>query len=701
MSYCSQPEHDKKKPVVPTSASSEPMSEDPIDLGRFQLAEPYHYVVELVRAALGTGATSVDIDMDADDMVLSFDGEGFAHHELEALTTLGEPDGLELLWHCLSAPDFSARRLGHLARGVINALRLDPKILLLESGNGVNGIRMRFTSPAGAEIELADGIQGTRVHLRERLSLKVIAEALFVANPEEKVLAEYCCYSSMPIRLNGRELRAGALDAAVEKKPALRRRFEFGGLRGEMALPLHLGRRGEHPARIVLCAGGMKMEAMESAPGDEWHGTGLVAFVDSSTFGLDPQRNRVLRDQAHQEAIDLLTLEYRALMLELVAAMFGPDEKQPSMESEDRLGALRHAARLFLRAEEAGELPPEVEKLLDVEGIVKMALSWPHHSPLRPFWNAVLQGGLARIASRSYPVSDLDVTQYRPDWKSNLVALGPFDMLQAVFGMRMAFADDDLVEIARKKTGFDYPTVTTSGTLEPKLAGDQAMVSIAIHADNIAGQAGLFSVIPEKRGARVTLLREGRFIGQEIIADAPFSGHAVFEAGSTLFVLEDPTSAYQREKALGLASRAINDRKLEILHALHQSFPTPPPPEELTGAGCWLDGKVQDMDNTDIGLDWNTDPRSRVARWHLDEACPLWLRFWPIFHRLDGTPVHLAWLMIDPGSFVRFVVREPWGNDTPDLEVLNLSEGQRDFLGTVVKSRMTDFTTRLRMRRGR
>ena len=49
----------------------------------FRLADPYDYVLELLRAAVAAGARSVEIDNDADDFTISFDAFGDSAHNVE------------------------------------------------------------------------------------------------------------------------------------------------------------------------------------------------------------------------------------------------------------------------------------------------------------------------------------------------------------------------------------------------------------------------------------------------------------------------------------------------------------------------------------------------------------------------------------------------------------------------------------------
>ncbi|WP_437528636.1 hypothetical protein WME79_46080 [Sorangium sp. So ce726] len=181
------------------------------------------YLLELVRAAAAGGATQIDLRYDADDVVVTFDGE--------------PPDGpalARLFDHVLNAaPDAASRRLRLLALGVNAALGLRPaRVDLLTTGRGASGAaagasctRVRFTpalleapaegpasapGPACDEVPRPPGMpaSGLRIEVRRRLGWSVLRRALTGDSPPELAhLAAATGDFPIPIALAGEPLR--------------------------------------------------------------------------------------------------------------------------------------------------------------------------------------------------------------------------------------------------------------------------------------------------------------------------------------------------------------------------------------------------------------------------------------------------------------------------------------------------------------
>ncbi|MEZ4407639.1 MAG: hypothetical protein R3A52_14340 [Polyangiales bacterium] len=210
-------------------------------LREFQLAEPGHYVLELVRAAVASGATAIELYNDSDDLVLWFDGAA------------PPPESLSrLLDHLFSNAD---RRLRLLAVAVNTALGLGPRFIDLDvthddpSAPGTvarvrwhAGLReTRFEdapedAPEGAVVTRVPPpermpARGMRVHLREAFGLSVLRE-WFVGEPAEtSLLRARCVAVPVPITLRGKPLGVrGWAPALVEVPLSL-----SGDLRGELS----------------------------------------------------------------------------------------------------------------------------------------------------------------------------------------------------------------------------------------------------------------------------------------------------------------------------------------------------------------------------------------------------------------------------------------------------------------------------------
>ena len=157
-------------------------------LARFQLEEPHRYVLELLAAAIRGGAQFVEILNDADDFVIEWEGDTPSPAELEQL--------FEHIF--LREGDDRSRMLQHLAQGLHAALALKPRWLHFERP----GARFEMDSSGALHGSPHDRSSGTRIHLRERLSLDMLRE--WLGTPRETwLLQEFAAHAPIPLILNG------------------------------------------------------------------------------------------------------------------------------------------------------------------------------------------------------------------------------------------------------------------------------------------------------------------------------------------------------------------------------------------------------------------------------------------------------------------------------------------------------------------
>ncbi|UQA60382.1 hypothetical protein [Polyangium aurulentum] len=140
------------------------------------LVDLHLYTVEIARAAVAAGASFLDIEHDADDVILTFDGEPIPKDDLP-----------RLLDHVLGDNAASARALRGLALGVNAALGLRPSFVdIYTRTDKQRSARVRFL-PSVLQAEDADlppvedvaapagmPARGTRVHVRRRMGLDIL-----------------------------------------------------------------------------------------------------------------------------------------------------------------------------------------------------------------------------------------------------------------------------------------------------------------------------------------------------------------------------------------------------------------------------------------------------------------------------------------------------------------------------------------------
>ncbi|HEV8320729.1 MAG TPA: hypothetical protein VG389_03890 [Myxococcota bacterium] len=180
----------------------------------YRLADPHHYVLEILRAAVASGARVVRIRTDADDVELSFDGAPFPADVLR-----------DLFAHALGGgADRDAVRHRLLALGVNGALALGPSFVVVQS----SGATLRVTPRGALELDAEAGPPpdgaATRVHVHARVGWSVLRRAVAGA-PEARAARERALHLPAELWVDGervdrtvdfgphvlarRELRAG------------------------------------------------------------------------------------------------------------------------------------------------------------------------------------------------------------------------------------------------------------------------------------------------------------------------------------------------------------------------------------------------------------------------------------------------------------------------------------------------------------
>lgn len=182
----------------------------------FRFADPSHWVLEVLRAAVLSGAKRVTARTDADDVELDFDGEPFA---AEAMA--------HLLEHALNpGTTDEERRTRLLALGVAGALGAGARFVTVRSG----GVKLTLTPEGVTRAEEAG--RGTSLHLRKAFGWRV-ASAFFRGSPERAAIVERTPRYPLPLQLDGQRV------TAPRGRPPLDTRSAQGaGWRLEATVPL-------------------------------------------------------------------------------------------------------------------------------------------------------------------------------------------------------------------------------------------------------------------------------------------------------------------------------------------------------------------------------------------------------------------------------------------------------------------------------
>jgi|GEM_PF-3089757 len=245
-------------------------------MARFRLRNPDEYVLAFVRSAVLKGATRVDIELDADDLKLSFDGRPFRLVDFEELYGAMFVGGED--------PDVRARR--QLALGVAAAGATEPRFVRVVSGAGSDAVEFSCTpgepdryGPAGKTTE------GTSIHVRSRLLEAIGGRRGRLA----RLIESRCVFAPCPVTLNGEPIVRGVDPPDAWGVVDL----EGPGCRGRAGL-----RPGAERQEIVWVVDGVVAVREEM---DDWPRE-LAAVVDGSgRVRLDLSEGDVVRDAAHAE----------------------------------------------------------------------------------------------------------------------------------------------------------------------------------------------------------------------------------------------------------------------------------------------------------------------------------------------------------------------------------------------------------------
>ena len=162
-------------------------------LTRYQLANPYAYVLELVQAAILRGAEQIHFSFDSDDMYMRFEGYPFSDEDLTNL----EMAVLE------KADTPQARSRRQLAAGLLAAEALNPKLVIVDSQGGS---RLEMVAGKGETLGPSRKTSpGTVIQLRERWHPKLLLKFwrnLRGRGQEQTLLKKHCSAARQDIFVN-------------------------------------------------------------------------------------------------------------------------------------------------------------------------------------------------------------------------------------------------------------------------------------------------------------------------------------------------------------------------------------------------------------------------------------------------------------------------------------------------------------------
>jgi hypothetical protein len=454
----------------------------------FRLANPHHYCLELLRAAVAGGATRVDARVDAAELQLSFDGAGFSRDVLEDLFGAALSGG----------KDADGARARLLAFGVVGALALKPKHIEVRS----SGWLVRAGPPDHLEAAPApegSDVTGTRVQLRRAAGWRMVQWPLHAAR-EEAAIREHTAHFPARLFLDGRELSAVAfpgVDGLAEREK------HEGPLRLRVAVPA--GRLREGPqALLKVAVHGVIVSERRCDVG----ALPLVGWANDDRMRRNASGSDVVDDDpaflALQETLEEIS---DALLADLVGRLDGPDA-----------GAVRPLLRECAARVAAGQFKASKRARALLEGAPLLVGPGGEGVTLRAVNALAAAGKPIRVSTRPFPAHSYDAP---------VVLLGQVPALEARLGPRRQDVGEEAE--ARLRRDRNRARFEAQPLEEPKLPATTAYLARGpVEAAACRGEVGLPSA---GEGARVRFLRGGRLLEQsELPALAPLRLVAVVDS---------------------------------------------------------------------------------------------------------------------------------------------------------------------------
>lgn len=485
-------------------------------LRRFQLADPCGWLLELVRAAVAQGASSISVRTDADDVRVAFDGRSFTIADLEnlyeALLARGAPPGRQ-----------------HLAVAMNGALALGPRFVQVtsRSAHGVVSLKLVPGKPdVLGDVDDVKVPQGTTLWLRQPFRAGAFLEffrSRLGTQREITALRRGCRFSPLPVTINQRVL--------VWVPPTERgRKVQAKGARGAWVFS-NLDGGADEPGLLVFTYRGVVLEELAHP----LMPAGLVALLPGDHLTRDASLGALVRDDPWQELVDaalLAALEFceqeRGAALRRAAWALGPsalrfDGADRPLDSAPHLrAALAKTTRPLFREAVAEAVNGEPVTLLDL------------HAVLRRGQTVAVSSRRSRSPRRGDPI-------VRVDGEAAMARLSHF------VGTRTRPGDEALEEAERRHHGMQRLHERRS--------------ALALFPGEVLGQArwaaqqarGIVGLAAAGSRLRVVLFTDGCMIGMHDL-DCPLPGLTM--AIEAPFTLKPDCTDVVRDGAFTRALRA-------------------------------------------------------------------------------------------------------------------------------------------------
>lgn len=309
-------------------------------LKKFQLLDPYHYVLPLVSAAVLGGASTLQCRVGSSRFSMEFNGAPFTPEELEGMFSA-------LL---ISTSVIGRRRVAELAVGINAALALSPRQIVLESLDEERLVLATFT-PRKQKVEVSQAPEGstpwTRISV-QHAGIRALWRKTQRDAPEVQALHARCRLSRLELSLNdvplpstvGWEsqpclvasyLRAGehrpGCEATLGKLKA--RASQLDATAGPYAAVLSLG--GDAPQEVVFVHHGLSFRRPDLSLGP-----GTRAVVWAPELKRDLSQTQIIAD----ENFELILEQLRLKVFSMLSLLEGKLSQLSEWSDSERLEAL-------------------------------------------------------------------------------------------------------------------------------------------------------------------------------------------------------------------------------------------------------------------------------------------------------------------------------------------------------------------------
>ena len=267
-------------------------------LGKYQLADPYAYILEFVQAAALRGAKVIDIFVDTDDLKISFTGEPFQAEELHNLEMAVLDDATNAL----------QRSRKKMAMGLLAVQTLEPSYMIIESSDGH---RWEKGQKKAATLKTESTQRKDNfIHVKMPWSLGALLDRFRTRKnlrEEELLLQKHCTVTEVLIVHNGTTLSRPPSEAVDENC-----------LAGVTVKAPHISGWGGlvpgSPAELTLIANGVTVDTVSLELGEipfqaVVEGSKLTTDISGTSVQKDAEYERVLTTVRKAREKSLVNLE--------------------------------------------------------------------------------------------------------------------------------------------------------------------------------------------------------------------------------------------------------------------------------------------------------------------------------------------------------------------------------------------------------